>query len=77
MVESRVVGYQDDEKYGVIMRCIQTCDGEWLDLPEDVSDGGWGLGGNRIQWWWVVTLMGDFGGECGGEESSRKDPENY
>ncbi|GMH63605.1 hypothetical protein TrLO_g4298 [Triparma laevis f. longispina] len=35
MVESRVVGYQDDEKYGVIIRCIQTCDGEWLDLPED------------------------------------------
>ncbi|GMI18385.1 hypothetical protein TrLO_g7924 [Triparma laevis f. longispina] len=40
MVESRVVGFQDDEKHGVIMRCIQTCDGEWLDLPEeDVRDG--------------------------------------
>ena len=37
MVESRVVGFQDDEKHGVIMRCIQTCDGEWLDLPEEVS----------------------------------------
>mmetsp|Transcript_6018 Transcript_6018/g.12492 ORF Transcript_6018/g.12492 Transcript_6018/m.12492 type:complete len:179 (+) Transcript_6018:109-645(+) len=40
MVESRVVGFQNDEKYGLIFRCIQCCDGEWLDLPEeDVIDG--------------------------------------
>ena len=40
MVESRVVGFQNDEKYGLIFRCIQCCDGEWLDLPEgDVLEG--------------------------------------
>ncbi len=33
-VESRVVGWQNDSVYGLIFRCIQTCDGEFADLPE-------------------------------------------